>query len=830
MRERISGTGLPGRPAAAVGRTAARRASAIFGIALVCLAASAASGEESAPPSAAQPSGAAPTAEQVQQKIRSAGYTDSEARERIEQSKLSPAEIQQRLRDSGLPANALDPFMRTGANVPAAGSPAGATGDATGGAARDPRPSPDKSRGGRSGEPAGGSLEPFGSEIFGYSPSTFEPLAYGPVDPEYPVGPGDELVLTVWGDDQLALSLTVNREGGVVLPEAGQVIVNGLTLEAVRARLRGALGRVYSGLNPAERRPTTFMDVSLGRLRSIQVFILGDVVRPGGYTVSAVSRVLNALYAAGGPTRAGSMREVRVMRGHRIVTAVDLYDYVLGGDTSKETRLENGDVIFVPPCGVRVALYGPVRRAAIYELEPGERLRDLLRLAGGVLVTADLERAQVDRVVPFDQRARLKGQDRIAIDVPLGEVLASPERDVELKDLDAVLVFAIGDSRTNTVVIAGQSVRKPGTFEFHPGMRLLDLVQAAGGVTPDAYLDRAQITRTLPDRTRTILRVDLERALQGAETDNPELEPLDAVDIASRWSMRDRYTVTIDGMVRSPGAYELLEGMTLGDLLFRAGGLTDDAYHLRAEIARSDSSSRARGRLADTLSFVLDGDYALVPEARTFPLVPHDAVFVRRNPEWALQQYVSIAGEVKFPGRYALSDRGERVADLVRRAGGFTLLADGKAAQFTRGRGTGALAIRLDDAIRHPRSRQNVLLEEGDALLVPRFEPVVRVEGAVRNPVSVLFHPGMGIGWYLQQASGLLPNADRGRAVLIRANGDVQRASGLFGAARPTPGSRIVVPARPPREGGGALKDVASIATVITGALTMALLIQQVNK
>ena len=723
---------------------------------------------------------------------------------------LTPEQIRQKLREAGVPEGAIESYDQEPS--PAAPEP-GEGGDREEDKKRAPRPEGVGSR-------ALPGQEPFGAEIFRYSPTTFEPLAFGPAGPDYVIGPGDELVLAVWGDDQISLALPVSREGLITLPEAGQVQVGGLTLDGVRARLQTVLSRIYSGMRTRDRRATTFMNVSLGKTRSIQVFILGYVVRPGGYTVSSVSRVLNALYAAGGPSRPGSMREIRVMRGGQAVATVDLYDLILRGDTSKEVRLENGDVIFVLPAGKRVVLTGPVRRQGLFELKPGEHLRALLEMAGGPLATADLSRAQIDRVIPPALRDSLQGQDRIAIDVPLSDVLARPRRDVALSDADRITVFPVGNVRVNTVTIHGDAVVKPGVYEFKPGMHLKDLVQRAGGLAPDALLDRAQVTRTAPDLTRSLIRLNLGGALAGREGDNLELQALDEVTIVSRWDMRQRGHVDINGMVRHPGGFELLEGMTLADLVFAAGGLSEDAFPLRAEISRVDSLSPGDSARADTISVALPRDLTALPEAGSFRLRNRDAVFIRRDPTYREQLYVTISGEVRFPGIYALVRRDERITDLVRRAGGLTDLAYPRAAVFTRAK-SGRVNLDLPDALRDEQNGCNLALEPGDELRVPRYQPTVSVEGAVRNPGTTLYRPGEGIGYYITQASGFQHDADRRGLVVVMANGDVRRR------AVPDPGSRIVVPTRPDSSASEALKEVASMLSIVASTVTTLFIIQR---
>jgi protein involved in polysaccharide export with SLBB domain len=532
--------------------------------------------------------------------------------------------------------------------------------------------------------------------------------------------------------------------------------------------------------------------------------------------------VLNALYVAGGATRQGSLRDVRVLRGGRVVATVDLYRLLLTGDADDETRLENGDAIFVPPVGRRVKVSGPLRRNGLFELKSGENLRALLRMAGGPVADADLARAQINRVVPPALRDSLRGQDRLAVDVSLAEVIGEGGADVPLCDADELVAYAIGQERHNTVRIEGASVLKPGVYEFRPGLRLRELVGLAGGLKPEAFLGRAQVTRTAIDKTRSVIRVDLARALAGDPADDVALEPLDELSVLSKWDVQERGRVSINGLVRHPGVYEYLEGMTLADLVFQAGGLNEDALALYAELARVDL--RAQGtHIADTLRVPLERTMSASSRASAFPLERWDAVFVRRDPEYREQVFVSVDGEVLFPGRYALTRRDERIADLVRRAGGLTEFAYAPGASFSRS-GAPRLGIDLPAALRSEHSPSNLVLEASDVLTVPRFQPVVTIEGAVFNPVTALYRAGAGVGYYVTQANGFRRDADRRLTVVVQANGSVQKGG------TPGPGSRVIVPARPATQQTDHLKDFATVLGMLASAATTVYLVHQGSK
>ncbi|TMQ50925.1 MAG: hypothetical protein E6K71_01445, partial [Candidatus Eisenbacteria bacterium] len=623
----------------------------------------------------------------IRRKIEASGHSESEVRQKIQDSGLTPEQVRQRLRDAGYNPDAFDRYMpgnRAGGPVESRANqpvPTSAPSESDSVLASPPASvelsrmdhdisaqTPEFTREILSRVPSAGTVMPFGYDIFRYSPSTFEPLATGPVDPDYPIGPGDEIVVSVWGDNQYTYNSVVSREATISVPDIGQVTVNGLTLAQAKRLITERFATIYSGIRA--RRPTTFVDVTLGKLRTNQVFILGDVVRPGGYTISSVSTVLNALYSAGGPTARGSMRDVRIIRHNEVFRRVDLYGYILTGSRAEDIRLQSGDIVFVPPIGKTIAILGEIHRPAIYEMRLGERFHDLLGLSGGVLATALLDRMQIDRIVPFAQRDSLHGMDRIALDMPLRGILADSTQDPELLDKDIVQVFRIGDVRKNTVSISGSVIRHPGTYQLKPAMHISDLVQAAGGYTQDVYLDRAALVRTAPDLSQSIFRFNVGKAVAKDLEQDLELTQLDAIYVASIWDIRDRHIVQITGNVRKPGTYDLLHGMTIMDLIFASGGLKESASKLEAEISRIDSTSIATTKGARIYLVPISQDYGIHSQDTSFVLQEYDEVFVREIPDWELRRNVTITGEVTFPGIYSLKSKDERLSSLLARAGG----------------------------------------------------------------------------------------------------------------------------------------------------------------
>ena len=650
----------------------------------------------------------------------------------------------------------------------------------------------------------------FGMDVFRHATTQFATPSSGPVGPDYQLGPGDELVLILTGDVEQIQELPVTREGYIVIPRVGQISVANLTLGQLREVLYTQLGRVHSGIRRGPN-ATTHFDVTVTKVRVNQLFVAGDVVRPGAYQVSALGTALNALYQAGGPTDRGSFRDVRVMRGGSRVATVDLYDYLLGGGIGDSARPQSGDIIFVPPHGPRITVEGRVTRPGIYEVKPGEGLRELVRMAGGLTPDAYTGRANVERILPAGLR-EASGRDRLVLDVDLGTALADGAPAVPLEANDRIRVFGIEQPVRNRVVVRG-NVWQPGPVALRPGMRLTDAIEAAGGVRTDAYLGRAHITRMMPDSTRRMIgleltglvqpgiRGDSRRGPQAGQPDrDPELMEFDEVTIFSKAEFRAERTVSVFGSVQRPGAIPFRDSMTLRDAVLLAGGLRDEAYLLQAEISRVTGSPDT---LASLIMVPLDSSYVVDQSGylvRTTNrrgadavLEPYDNVFVRRVPGFSLQRNVVITGEVKFPGRYTLTRPDERVADLVRRAGGMTEAAYVRGVRFYREeQRAGRVGLDLDHALRDPAFRDNIVLLAGDSIHVPPYQPVVVVEGAVNSPVAVAYVPNKDARFYVDRAGGETRRADGKRAYIVQPNGAVMTRGN-----RVEPGARVVVPEKP---------------------------------
>jgi len=824
------------------------------------------------------------SAAQVQQMIQQQGLGDM-IRQRIQQSGLTPDQIRAELRSAGYPENLVDQYLQAPAAGQSSPTPSlevlrAASAIGLGNFATDTlgtrRDSVMLSRGDSLlldslGYNVGLDSIPskrdslgflrldslaamrladrlrhprlFGIDVFRRVSNQFAPVTSGPVDPDYRFGTGDELVLLLTGDVEQSYILPVTREGFIVIPQVGQVYVSNLTLEQVRNVLYSRLGRVYSGVRRGPDAKIQF-DVTVSKVRLNQVFVNGEVMRPGAYGVSALGTVLNALYQAGGPTEHGDFRDVRVLRRGEIVRHLDLYDYLLAGNARDDIRLEQGDVVFVPSTERRVTILGSVVRPGIYQLAAGDDLRALVRMAGGLLPDASLRRAQIERVLPPAQRlAAGGGHDRTVLDVDLGSVVDSTRPKVPVEADDRVTIFSVSKTVRNRVTIAG-NVWHPGAYELDPGMRLSNLVRDAGGLKTDTYERTAHILRLQPDSTRRLIEVNLAEALgeQASEVSpagggpgdiaaDPALQEFDEVTIYSLTDFRPQRSIWVWGSVQKPGRYVYRDSMSLRDAVMLAGGLGDEAYLLQAEISRVPPQP-GPDTLAKVLSVPLDSSYVFDQTNRLVRAVnargpspalqPYDNVFIRRLPGFTLPRNVVVAGEVKFPGRYTITSANERVSDLVVRAGGFTAAAYVRGAQFYRAEGrAGRVGIDLERVMREPAYRDNLILLTGDSLYVPEYQPVVQVEGAVNSPVAVAYVPGHDAGYYVDRAGGYARSADKGRTYIVQPNGAVVKKGETV-----EPGARVVVPGIPPGEEKTNWGNIlGAVASILTSALTIALVV-----
>ena len=656
-------------------------------------------------------------------------------------------------------------------------------------------------------------LKQFGYSVFREPVTTFAPVTNVPVGPDYVIGPGDSFTLTLWGRVDAQYPLRVDRNGQIILPEVGALKVWGMTFGELDGYLRHELSRKHTDFK---------MSVAMDRLRTITIYVVGDALTPGSYTVSSLSTVINGLFAAGGPSKNGSLRTIRLLRAGEDPVVIDLYDFLFGGDRSGDIRLQDGDRIHIPLIGPVVAVAGNVKRPAIYEMAEPMTLSAVLDLAGGITFAGWLQRVQVERVANH--------QRRIAVDFDMSQDGTEPDQpaavNATLQDGDVVKVFAVPWREERVVYVEGHVVR-PGKYEWAPGMRLMDLLPSYEALQPQPNVDYAEIERLVPpDLHPTVVSFNLGRLLAGDESNNLELAQYDTVRVF-RWDEQIVETVTVSGMVFDPNAYRLVPEMRVSDLVSSAGGLRKNAYVRTAEITRRHVTQEGM----TTEKIEIDLEKALLGDREhDVPLRDHDYLVVRPIPELAFDRTADVTGEVRFPGTYPIR-RGETLSSLIERAGGYTEKAYLKGAVFTRESAKGVQRRRLDQLIRQieesvlagteeaiggaldaetirgqqaalgakrellaklrsaeitgrvvvklaplaefTASQYDMELEHGDVLTVPQMPGVVHVVGEVFNPTSLLYEEGRTVSYYLRRVGGLTKEADKKQLSVIKADGSV---------------------------------------------------------
>ncbi|MFL5619606.1 MAG: SLBB domain-containing protein [Gemmatimonadaceae bacterium] len=671
----------------------------------------------------------------------------------------------------------------------------------------------------------------FGLDVFRSATSQFDPSLSGPVDANYRLGPGDRLVLILTGDVESSYDIPVTREGFVVIPQVGQVFVANLTLAEFERVLAARLSRVYSGVR-ADNRGSTRFSVHVARLRSNQVYVVGDVSRPGSYVVSSAGTALTALYAAGGPTINGSLRSVMIRRGGRTADTLDVYDYLVGGDASHDVRLQTGDVVFVPVHGARVRILGEIARPATYEMKASESLADLLRAAGGFKATASRQRVLIERILPPAERTAT-GRDRMTLEVSSEALGGASGATIPLRDGDVVRVFPVAERVRNRIFVDG-NVFQRGAQGLSPNMRLSDALRHAG-LKPDTYLGEVLVSRLRPDSSRVQLRASLADT-SGAVVNDIALQEDDQIQVFSLTTFRPVRYVAIGGAVRRSGRMPYREGMTLRDLVLLANGVQEGAYLKEAEVARMPDD-RSGGRTATTIRVPLDSTYLFergpdgryigppglsVPSAGApdVPLKPYDNVLIMRQPDWALQRSVTIQGEVRFPGVYALTNKTERLSDVVKRAGGLTSEAYADGIIFLRrDNNIGRVGVELSNALRRYESADNLILRDGDNISIPPYNAVVTINGEVNMPSTVAYVRGKGIDYYISAAGGPTGKGDADHAFVAQPSGKLESVKEHFflpdQMPKPRPGSIVTVPEETGKPKESYLPLVTGLAQII---------------
>lgn len=672
----------------------------------------------------------------------------------------------------------------------------------------------------------------FGRNIFNTRNLTFEPNNNLPTPPNYVLGPGDEVVIDIWGASQNTIRQTISPDGTINLQELGPAYLSGMTVEEAGRFLRQELGKIYSNENNQIR-------VTLGNTRTIQVNIMGEVVQPGTYALSAFSTVFHALYRAGGVNRIGSLRNVQLVRDGKKIASVDVYDFIMQGLVRDDIRLQEGDVIIVPSYEALVKMSGKVKRAMKFEMKKGETLSKLIDYAGGFEADAYTKNLRIVRQNGMEYEVRTVEEPEYAV--------------TELRDGDVVTVGAILDRFTNKVEIKG-AVYRPDIYELDGKVNTVRaLIEQASGLMPDAFTNRGVLQRQREDMTAEVLSVDVKALMEGRIPDIP-LRKNDILYIPSIHDLSDLGSVSITGEVAKPDQYPYADNMTLEDLIIRAGGLLEAASTVRVDVSRrikDPKSLNTTDSIGQMFSFALKDGFVIDGQPG-FVLRPYDQVFVRRSPGYQVQQNVSVNGEVIFGGTYTLTSRAERLSDLVKKAGGVTPSAYVRGAKLTRvandeekrrmqdvinlmGRELGentldSLGIRVEDtytigidleaALARPGGDADLVLREGDVLRVPEYTNTVKISGAVMMPNTVSYIQGESVNYYLGQAGGYSQHAKKGKKFIIYMNGQVAKVKGS-GRGQIEPGCEIVVPNKK-KKASAALSNILGYATSFTSLGTMA--------
>ena len=652
----------------------------------------------------------------------------------------------------------------------------------------------------------------FGRNIFNTRNLTFEPSVNIATPPNYRLGPGDEVIIDIWGTSQNTIRQQISPDGTINIEKIGPVSLSGMTVSEANGYLKRVLGKTYSGLDAPDG--TLEIRLTLGNTRTIQINVMGEVVQPGTYALSSFSTVFHALYRAGGVSDIGSLRNVQVTRNGKTVAKVDVYDFIMKGKTQDDIRLQEGDVIIVPAYEALVQISGNVKRPMKFEMKKNETLATLISYAGGFSADAYTRSLRV---------VRQNGEEYEINTVKEIDYSAYPMRNGDVVTAEAIL-----NRFTNKLEVRG-AVYRPGIYQLNGEINTVRaLVNEAKGLTGDAFTNRAVLQREREDLTTEIISVDVRSIMAGTSPDIP-LQKNDILYIPSIHDLEDRGDVAIFGEVAKPDSYSYSDNMTLEDLIIRAGGLRESASTVRVDVSRrikDPKSTVSTDSISQMFTFALKDGFVIDGE-QGFTLQPYDQVFVRRSPGYQAQQNVQVTGEVIFGGTYAMTTTEERLSDLVKKAGGATPKAYLRGAKLIRvandeekkrmrdvinlmNRQFGeammdSLGIRVEDtfsvgidlekAMAKPGSEYDLVLREGDVLDVPKMNNTVKVNGAVMMPNTVGYLSDKNANYYLDQAGGYALNAKKSKKFVIYMNGQVARIKGRS-KDKIEPGCEIIVPSK----------------------------------
>lgn len=689
------------------------------------------------------------------------------------------------------------------------------------------------------------SIKVFGRDIFRTANLTFEPSMNIATPVNYRLGPGDQLQIEVWGASEANITQKVTPDGYISIPNVGPINVNGLTVQAASNRIKAKLSQIYSGMASSNVNLSTNVKVSLGQIRTIQVNIMGEVARPGTYALSSFSTVFHALYKAGGMSRMGSLRNIKVVRGGRTVATVDVYDYIINGRSHSDIRLQEGDVILASPYEALVLIKGKVKRPMYYEMKSSESIRTLIGFAGGFSNDAYRGSVTVDRNNSKERTVATVDDMNFGV--------------FKVKDGDVVSVGEILDRYDNRIEVKG-AVYRPGYYELGKDIQTVrDLIQRADGLLEYAFTNRAVLHRENDDKTLEVIALNVKAILDGTEPD-VTLQKNDVLFIPSKYDLESKGTLEIRGEVYNPNIFPFAANTKLEDLIIMAGGLTESASTVRVDVTRriiDKKGTKKQKEIAKTYTFgvkegfVVEGDPGFVLE-------PYDQVFVRRSPGYSEKINVTVAGEVEFEGDYALNVRNERLSDVIEKAGGLTefayidgarlerqmtpeeykqaleLMAMVKSNNQISGNDsivvptvsrTYSVGIDLKEIMANPHSAIDPVLQEGDVIVVPQYMNTVSVSGSVRKPNSVVYNPKMKLKDYINEAGGYAERARKSGTFILYPNGHIKELGRNAKAKDIVGGSKIIVP----QKGRSQWNIGTTLSTVTTSVSMLAVIASLIN-
>lgn len=653
----------------------------------------------------------------------------------------------------------------------------------------------------------------FGRNIFNTKNLTFEPSSNLATPPNYRLGPGDEVIIDIWGASQNTIRQQISPDGTINIQKIGPVYLSGLTVSEANDYLKKSLNKIYNGLNNATD-PSSDIRLTLGNIRTIQINVMGEVVQPGTYALSSFSTVFHALYRAGGVSDIGSLRNVQLVRNGKKLATIDVYEFIMKGNAQDDIRLQEGDVVIVPAYDVLVKISGKVKRPMRFEMKKDEPLSTLIKYAGGFEADAFTRSLRV---------VRQNGQEY--------EVNTVKDIDYsvyQMRNGDVVTAEAILNRFTNKLEIRG-AVYRPGIYQLSGKLNTVrELVNEAQGLTGDAFLNRAVLYRQREDLTTEVLSVDIKPIMEGTAP-NIALLKNDILYIPSIHDLEDRGNVRVHGEIAKPDSYPYADNMTLEDLIIQAGGLREAASTVRVDVSRRIKNPRStvdNDTIGQMFSFALKDGFVIDGQPG-FVLQPYDEVYVRRSPGYQAQQNVSIEGEILFDGTYALTSREERLSDLINKAGGATNYAYLRGAKLTRVanasekkrmsdvirlmrrqlgeamidslgiavENTFTVGIDLEKALKNPKSNADLVLREGDIISIPKNTNTVSIDGAVMVPNTVSYLEGKDIDYYLNQSGGYSEDAKKSKKFIVYMNGQVTKVKGN-GKKQIEPGCEIIVPSK----------------------------------